>query len=73
MKIRWLTSLGGTCDGAPIVSGSEADIGESSALEYIARGQAEAVAAPEVKTEAVEAPRNAAARIGKPKPRKAVN
>lgn len=61
MRVRWLISLGGSCDGQPIVSGTVCEIGDTSAAEYIDRGQAELACPPEGIRAAVAAPaRNAA-------------
>lgn len=67
MRIRLLTSIGGSCDGQPLIAGTVVEIGENSAREFVARDMAELVDDP-VRTAAVEPPRNAAARTGKARP-----
>jgi hypothetical protein len=75
VKITMLTTLPGFADGYLLTKGAVVDINEHTAEFLIAEGQAEpfpklAVAPPPaVKTAEVEAPRNAAARTGKPKAR----
>lgn len=73
MKIKMLVSIGGSCDGQKTARGAVIDIGANSALDYIRRGFAVAVAdepetavvepeAEVVRTADVVPPRNAAKR-----------
>lgn len=74
MKITMLVTIPGLADGYRLTEGVVVDINEHTASFLIAEGQAElypkSAAPPVVKTaEAAPAPRNAAARTGKPKAR----
>jgi len=70
MRILWLTSIDGTCDGAAIVAGTEADIGDASAVDFISKGMAEAVRSHVVEAAVKAAPENTAKRTTKPAPKK---
>lgn len=85
MKIRMLTTISGMCDGQSTHLGAIVDIGDASALDYIAHGDAEAVVEEKVeeKVEEVEIdrrlgyqtaeaapPQNAAEHVSKPVPRR---